>query len=235
MSTNILVLLPLTLSIALFHTLSGPDHYIPFIALAKARSWSVSKTFLVTLSCGIGHILSSVLIGLVGIGIGITVGRMQWIETWRGEIASWMLIAFGFAYFIWGMKQVIRNKPHIHPHVHSDGSLHLHDHTHQSEHVHIHEAKSKLAPWFLFIIFIFGPCEPLIPLVMVPAAQGSLFNVLIVSLSFGLVTVATMLAMVFASLYGMKVLSFKPLERYGHALAGAIIGLSGVGIKVFGL
>jgi hypothetical protein len=49
----------LTLSaavIALIHTVLGPDHYLPFIAMAKARDWSLQTTIRVTLACypGVG-------------------------------------------------------------------------------------------------------------------------------------------------------------------------------------
>ena len=36
--------------IGLFHTLLGPDHYLPFIAMTKARRWSTARTALVTIS-----------------------------------------------------------------------------------------------------------------------------------------------------------------------------------------
>lgn len=53
--------------IALTHTLLGPDHYLPFIALARARSWSAARTSIITLLCGAGHVASSVILGLVGL------------------------------------------------------------------------------------------------------------------------------------------------------------------------
>jgi hypothetical protein len=35
-------------AIALTHTVLGPDHYLPFVALARARRWSVARTATVT-------------------------------------------------------------------------------------------------------------------------------------------------------------------------------------------
>ena len=37
------VLLISAASIGFFHTLFGPDHYLPFIVMGKARKWSVKK------------------------------------------------------------------------------------------------------------------------------------------------------------------------------------------------
>ncbi|GAI12193.1 unnamed protein product, partial [marine sediment metagenome] len=57
--------------------------------------------------------------------------------------------------------------------VHVDGEKHDHIHAHKVEHSHVHDEKkgTSLTPWILFIIFVFGPCEPLIPLVMYPAKK----------------------------------------------------------------
>ena len=51
------ILITATASIALVHTITGPDHYLPFIVLAKAKNWSLPKTIIMTLICGVGHVL----------------------------------------------------------------------------------------------------------------------------------------------------------------------------------
>ena len=44
MTLEIEALLIAAITIAFLHTLTGPDHYVPFIALAKARGWGFGKT-----------------------------------------------------------------------------------------------------------------------------------------------------------------------------------------------
>ena len=95
-------------SLGFIHTAIGPDHYIPFIAMAKARSWSISRTAVITFLCGIGHIFSSVVLGFIGVALGVAVFKLEAIESFRGDIAAWALIVFGFTYFIWGMHRAIR-------------------------------------------------------------------------------------------------------------------------------
>ncbi|MDH3399600.1 MAG: hypothetical protein OEM03_01400, partial [Chromatiales bacterium] len=56
--------------IGFVHAVLGPDHYLPFIALARSRRWSHARTLVVTGVCGIGHVTGSVLIGLLGLGAG---------------------------------------------------------------------------------------------------------------------------------------------------------------------
>ena len=93
--TALKILLGSAFTIGLVHTLIGPDHYLPFILLARARNWRLKKTLWITFGCGVGHVLSSVVIGLAGIAAGIAVGQLEGIEGVRGELASWALIAFG--------------------------------------------------------------------------------------------------------------------------------------------
>jgi len=222
--------------IGLVHTLLGPDHYLPFIALSKARSWGAGKTALITALCGLGHILSSVALGFAGIALGVTVFKLQAVESIRGEIAGWFLIAFGFTYMAWGLHRALRNRRHEHAHVHMDGEAHVHPHTHVTEHSHVHAGKPRsVTPWILFTIFVFGPCEPLIPLVMYPAAKHSMTAVLLVSTVFGLATLATMLAMVLISYFGFAKANMPKLERYSHALAGFAILACGAAVKLLGL
>jgi nickel/cobalt exporter len=234
------LLLVTAASIGFFHTVFGPDHYLPFVVMSKARNWSLFKTTWITLLCGLGHVGSSVVLGIVGIAMGIAVNHLVTIESRRGDIAAWALIAFGLVYCAWGIRQAIRNKPHRHSHAHDGGREHEHEHAHRHEHVHphveeAHGEKFNITPWVLFTIFVFGPCEPLIPLVMYPAAEGSSLGVALVTFVFGAVTIGTMLSIVLVSVYGMGFVRLSKLERYSHALAGASIFLCGLGIQFLGL
>lgn len=236
MSQDIAFLTITAATVGFLHTVLGPDHYIPFIAMSKARDWSIKKTVLITSACGLGHVLSSVVIGLVGIGFGIAVSELEIIESTRGEIAGWLLIGFGLAYLIWGLKKAFKNKPHTHIHIHENGTMHLHEHSHHKEHAHPHkEEKKNITPWVLFTIFVFGPCEALIPIVMYPAATKSVSGLILVTSVFGITTIFTMLSIIVISLYGINLVNIGKLERYTHALAGGMILLCGIAINFIGL
>jgi nickel/cobalt exporter len=236
MSNEFAILAGTAATIGLVHTIFGPDHYLPFIVLSKARQWSISKTLRITFLCGMGHVLSSVVLGFAGIAIGIAVFELEAVESFRGELAGWFLTIFGFSYFIWGIHRAIRNKPHTHFHIHESGDKHLHSHKHTADHVHMHDSKfGILTPWILFIILVLGPCEPLIPLVMYPAAKGNMMTVAAVATIFGLITIAVMLIIVWLSYYGLSQLPLHKIEKYSHALAGLAILLCGVAIMFLGL
>ena len=88
METSLNVLLASAVSIGFIHTLIGVDHTLPFVVMGRAQSWRLRRTLAVTCLCGLGHVLSSVLLGSLGIGLGVALSRMEWLESSRGELAS---------------------------------------------------------------------------------------------------------------------------------------------------
>ncbi len=221
-----------------FHTLTGPDHYVPFIAMARAGNWSLRKVFAITLTCGIGHVLGSIALGGVGIALGMALDRLELWEGSRGNLAGWLLLGFGLAYMAWGLVRGIRNRPHSHSHGHADGNTHAHEHTHNGKHVHAHEEpanRARITPWALFVIFVFGPCEVLIPLMMAPAVMRSTLGVVAVCVAFATTTLATMLTIVIGAYLGLANFSFPRLERFSHAIAGGALALCGGAMQFLGL
>ncbi len=187
--------------------------------------------------CGAGHVLSSIVLGIIGIALGISINKLGAIESFRGGLAAWLLIAFGVGYFAWGVIRARKSRPHVHWHAHGDASMPIHKHTHSKDHLHLHkgEKAKNLTPWILFTIFVFGPCEPLIPLLIYPAAKSSIFGLVLVTGVFGVVTIVTMLSIVILLSLGANLLPMGRLERYTHALAGATICLCGIAIRFLGL
>ena len=238
MSNETLILALTALSIGTIHTLIGPDHYVPFIVMAKARDWSLRTTLIVTSLCGAGHVLGSWTLGLIAIGLGWSLTGVGALESLRGQLAVWLLIGFGLAYALWGLKMATRQRQHTHWHSHADGTVHDHAHNHHGDHAHVHQASGSnstartLTPWLLFVIFVLGPCEALIPILMFPAAQGSMASMFLVAGVFALATLAVMLACVTVGYLGLARLSSRPLERYAHAVAGLSLLLCGLAIQI---
>jgi nickel/cobalt exporter len=248
-------------AVGFVHTLAGPDHNLPFVAMAKARGWKWRKTLVVTLACGVGHVLSSLLLAAGGVALGasfeVAAGKVAGLADARATFATWLLIAFGLLYTAWGLKKAARSHAHVHPHAHADGTVHAHEHVHEKAHVHPHVAlavaatrggggaakageaapRRSITPWLLFTLFVFGPCEPLLPLVLAPQVAGNRGVGVAVVVAF---TLATLVAMVAAVFVGVRSLSFATgprfatLARYQHALAGAMVLGCGVAMK-FGL
>ena len=227
---NVLIVSALTLGFV--HTLLGPDHYLPFIVISKARKWSTTRTLWITFFSGIGHVGSSVLIGSVGIALGSTLSKLEGIEAFRGELVSWLMFAFGVAYTLYGIYKYIRSSHHAHlPTFMMPKEVRKHHHLPISE----EEAeKVNITPWIIFLIFVFGPCEVLIPLLMVPAYTHSAAGMALISLVFAIGTITTMLTVVYLGHKGVSLVNFRHQERYVHLLAGVVILISGAGMVFWG-
>ena len=227
------ILLTTAITIAFIHTLIGVDHYVPFIALSSANGWQIKKTLFIVFLCGIGHVMSSVVLGFAGIALSAGLASLVDIESMRGLIATYFLIAFGLVYTIYGIRRAVKNKTHNH--ITPDGHTITHAHLKNGEtHEHGKQGSKKSTNifWGLFVLFVLGPCEPLIPIIMYPAATHNLFALVLVTACFAFCTISTMLLMTFLGIKGIRLLKIKSIERYSHVLAGSAILLCGIMILV---
>jgi len=143
MHNSLWILLVSTLSVAFLHALA-PDHWMPFAAIGKAQRWSKARLLLITFISGIGHVGISIVFSITGILLGFSLSKLKGIEGQRGEVVLWLLIGFGIAYMIWGIKKAREQKRKV-----------------------IDEEKLKaetVAVWTMFAVIVLGPCEPLVPL-----------------------------------------------------------------------
>jgi hypothetical protein len=72
-------------------------------------------------------------------------------------------------------------------------------------------------------------------MLMYPAAKNSFYGLMMVTGVFAVVTILTMLGIVLVSCRGFSVIPSGKMERYTHAIAGAIISLTGFAVLFFGL
>jgi hypothetical protein len=212
MSKGYILLLASTFSIAFLHSLA-PDHWMPFAVIGKTNRWTKARLALITLISGMGHVGSSILLGGIGILLGFSLSNLKAVEGHRGEIGLWLLIGFGIAYAIWGLKKA-RDYKH--------------------EHIDADRLKARTVTlWTLFALFVLGPCEPLIPLMFLATDHGWA-GIFMTSLVFSAVTIFMMLAQSLLAFYGIQLIRHDIAERYSHAFAGLVIALTGVFIMVIG-
>lgn len=190
------------------HTLFAPNHYLPFIVIARVNGWNYAKTLWVTLFCGLAHIVSSLTLGLAGVAFGFALSNISIFEEHRGALGAGVLILFGLGYFIWGLGQAHKHRACCHYH---EGAV-----------------SSAKTVWALFLVFLIMPCEIWLPFLMVPAIEQSYLMISLIALTFSISTVACMALMVSLGYYGAQFLPFKRYERWGHAAAGAVILLCGI-------
>ncbi len=203
------VLLASTFTIGVVHALA-PDHWVPFVGIGKAQKWSKTKLIWITFVSGIGHVGSSVVIGIIGLALGFSLSSLESIESQRAQVAGLLLIGFGLAYAIWGIK-------------------HIRHHRHKKI-----DPKRSVTLWTIIAIFVLGPCEPLIPLMFVSAAHGWK-AVWLVSLIFGLVTLFMMVGQALLAYVGINLVRLHKIEHYTHAIAGLVIAITGGMVMFLGI
>ncbi len=199
---------------AVIHTIAGPDHYLPFIAIGKSRGFSLKRTLFWTFVCGVGHILSALLIALLFIYFShwLSESEFVWIENNRGDVAAYALIGLGAAYLLWALR-------------------HRWLHRKNAGHRHLPEIGSNksITVWVLFIIFVLGPCEALLPILTAASVLGAP-AVVSSTLIFSIATIATMMLAVTLGILGINALRFHKLENYAHEIAGGTIMACGLAI-----
>jgi sulfite exporter TauE/SafE len=194
-------------TIAFVHTIAGPDHYVPFLAMSRAGHWKLRKTVGVTVLCGAGHITSAAALGAIGLAFGWTIDGIGWLEGLRGSLAGWLFLAFGVSYLGWGIwRGVVRQGESLH--------------SHSKHHPTPTDGVRSRSPWILFTVFVLGPCEPLLPVLMLPALSQNGWGVVLVTSVFAAVTLVTMTAVVIAGWYGFSLVPGWVAARLAHPLAG---------------
>jgi nickel/cobalt exporter len=213
MQQSLWILLISTASVAFLHALA-PDHWMPFAAIGKAQKWSKPKLLWITFISGVGHVGISIIFSIIGIFLGFSLSKLKSVEGHRGEVALWLLIGFGIAYMLWGIKKAK-----------------------EAKRKKIDEEKLKgntVAIWTMFAVIILGPCEPLIPMVFLGYNYGY-FGVILVSLIFSVITIFMMLSQSLLAFMGVQLIKNDIADRYAHAFAGLVIALTGVFVMALGI
>ena len=204
-----LLLLVSTAIIGFVHALA-PDHWVPFVSMARARNWSTPKLVWVTLGAGLAHVCSSILIGSIGLFLGFSLTSLESLEFHRAKLAGSLLLVFGLVYAFWGFKRA-------------------HGHNHGED-----TKSGSLTVWALLVVFLFGPCEPLIPL-MFAAVIKSWAVTIAVCVLFTVITLLMMVVQVLLIYRGVAMMSFPKLEAHGHTIAGLVVVFTGAAVMVLSI
>jgi high-affinity nickel permease len=214
MSTNSLFasLAVAAISIGSLHSLA-PDHWVPIAAIARARNWSKGKALRVAFLCGFGHVTVSVFLGLLALLFGAQL--FQSIGERMVSVAGLLMIGFGLAYAIWGLRHTFAHRLHGHHHHHYD---HVHD-------------PSSVSVWSLFLIYCADPCVAVIPILFAAAPLTTVETISIV-VAYEVATVGAMVILVGVAQSGAQLFKGKWIERFGDAIAGGLIVATGIMVAI---
>lgn len=221
MSQAGLALVLTTVATAVVHTLI-PDHWLPFVLVSRAERWTVRRTVTLTASSALLHVAISIALGLIVVLAGrgaeaAVLGLGEQLEA----LSGWMLLLFGCLYMLWFL---LRGG-----HVHSFG-IHPHHSAEDTEPAGDPWLRSRELPGYsLAFIVGFNPCILVIPCVYGAAGMGTL-TLVAVAIAFAVTTIASMVGVTLLGLRGTRRLTSPFLTRYGEALSGGLIALTGLAI-----
>ena len=209
---------------AVIHTLI-PDHWLPFVLVARAEGWTSRRMILLTTAAALLHVIVSIALGLIVVAVGESAEQaVMGFAATIGSLAGWVLVTFGLAYMAWFL---LRGG-----HVHSFG-MHPHHDPEASGPAEREGAttRRRLPGYALAFIVGFNPCILVAPIVY-GASQMSRTTVVAVAASFATTTVLTMVGATLIGHRGTSRLTSPFLTRYGEALSGGLIALTGLAVML---
>jgi ABC-type nickel/cobalt efflux system permease component RcnA len=216
-------------AVGVLHTLV-PDHWAPIVVIARQRQWSRARTIRAAALAGVGHVTTTLLLGVVLWALGASVAaRYGHLVSVVSAVA---LIAFGLWIAVAGWRE-LRGGGHGH-HDHGQQHEHEHDHAHQHDHEHTdahHEARTERggASQRTTLILILGssPMVEGLPAFLAASTYG-LTLLATMAAVFAASTIITYATVTGAALHGLRRISLGPLERYGEVLSGLVVAAVGV-------
>lgn len=223
-------------TVAFFHA-AIPTHWLPFVLVARARSWSRGRALAVTALAGLGHVGLTSVLGLVIAYLGFQLDE-RFGEVFP-RVAGGLLI--GFAAFYFWRQFTGRGIVHHHP----PGSSH-HAHAHcgaERGHSHWDEemegsplVSRQAGEWAaisgLFVMLTLSPCEGFLP-VYLSGVQFGWKGFWVLSAILAIATLAGMTLFTWLALVGFHRFRVKAFERYEAGLLGALFLV--LGLLVLGL
>jgi hypothetical protein len=195
------VLLGTVVAVGILHTLV-PDHWAPIVAVARRRRWSYARTAAGAALAGTGHVLSTLALGLLAWGFGITVAARY--GTLVNQASAFALIVFG-GWIAWGGWKEARRG---------------HEHGHSGE-----SASSERTA--LLLILGSSPMIEGLPAFFAATSYG-FSTIAMMAMLFALSTIGTYVVVSVAALAGFQNMTSDHIERYGEFLSGAVVVVAGI-------
>ena len=186
-----------------------PNHWIPLIAISKSEKWATKETLAATFITGTAHIFSTILIGILVGFIGHQLSSS--FEFITQIIAPVILVSLGFVFIFLDLR-------------HSQRGNH--------EHFKLEEKKLKSrSKWAILlslsIAMFFSPCLEL-DAYYFHAGTFGWPGIAIVSITYLVVTVSSMMLLVYAGLKSIERFRAHFLEEHHKIITGIILIILGV-------
>ena len=190
-----------------------PNHWMPIVVMARSERWDQGRSLRIAALAGFSHTASSIIIGVAVGALGLKLTEVS--KTAMELVAPVIFLIFGIMYILAGIRDNIR------------------DHKHR--HIHLEEAtkkKTRAAVTAIVIAMFFSPCME-IDTYFFNASLAGWQGILIVLVTYLLVTVAGIILMVRLGLKGVEAVKLQFLEQYEKHIMGFILILMALTFYVF--
>lgn len=201
-----------SLALSVVHFLI-PNHWMPIVVMARSERWDQGRSLRIAALAGFSHTASSIIIGVAVGALGLKLTEVS--KTAMELVAPVIFLIFGVMYIMAGIRDNIR------------------DHKHR--HIHLGEAtkkKTRAAVTAIVIAMFFSPCME-IDTYFFNASLAGWQGILIVLVTYLLVTVAGIILMVRLGLKGVEAVKLQFLEQYEKHIMGFILILMALTFYVF--
>ena len=201
-----------SLALSVVHFLI-PNHWMPIVVMARTERWDQGRSLRIAALAGFSHTASSIIIGVAVGALGLKLTEVS--KTAMELVAPVIFLIFGIMYILAGIRDNIR------------------DHKHR--HIHLGEAtkkKTRAAVTAIVIAMFFSPCME-IDTYFFNASLAGWQGILIVLVTYLLVTVAGIILMVRLGLKGVEAVKLQFLEQYEKHIMGFILILMTLTFYVF--
>jgi len=205
-SAYLLTLAGTGFAVAFLHA-AIPTHWLPFVAIGRARGWTRRRTLGAVALAGGGHVLATTALGVALARFGFELDH-----------------AFEHA-FHWGVAAVLIGlgawlafrRPH------GTGC----DHCHGNLEKLVPDATDRAALWGLFLTLTLSPCELFLPVYLTAVPYGWA-GVAWLSAVLAVATLGGMLTLTWLTLHGVARLKWSWLAEPSPRVVGALLCLLGV-------
>ncbi|HXI03145.1 MAG TPA: hypothetical protein VNI57_08200 [Candidatus Saccharimonadales bacterium] len=233
-----------TAATAALHTLI-PDHWLPFVLVARSEGWDARRTALLTGASALVHVTVSLSLAMAAQFLARGAEAAVGVGESFGRLAAVFLTGFGLLYGTWFLvRGGHQHSLGLHPHHipgpgHREGSSHPHDlpaggnppWAGPARRASSSLRRSKALA--LVAIMGFNPCVLVIPYIYLAGSMGA-WALTLVGGAFALSTVGCMVGVALLGLHGTARLESPFLIRYGEALSGGLIAATGLVIYFAG-
>ena len=191
-----------------------PTHWLPFVLAARSQKWTYSKTISILLIAGIGHILTTSLIGAALVWFGLKISD---------SLQSLLVLAASISLFLFGLYYIVQSR-RGHTHAHCS---HNHPHTHDYK----ENSKDGWAILSLLALLTFSPCESFVP-VYVSAWSLGWFGFFALTVVLAIGTLVAMILFTSLAYFGFRQINLNWLERREKLIIGIVLMIFSVVIYI---